>query len=439
MHRILIISPHFPPVNAPDAHRVRMALPHLRALGWEPTVLAVSPDMIEGAVIEPALVCTFPDDIRVVRVTGISAHYTRPLGFGSLWWRTGRALRRAGDRLLASGDFDLVFFSTTQFNTFTLGPRWQTRFGVPYVLDYQDPWVNDHYRHAGERPPGGSLRFWLSQLSARRHEPEVVKQAAGIVTVSPAYLTDLVSRYPDLDQKRIRHIPFGAADQDQAVALRHKPERPLIGFDDGLIHVVYAGRCVPGMNPALTLLFRAFRIQLEHNPDEARRFRFHFIGTDYTPPPLAQYTVLPIAQREGVADYVTEHPARVPYFDALHYSARADVILVLGSDDPGYNASKLHACLLTGRPLLCIAHIASPIYRTGLLHTPDTTFGFDEKTSPEKEVRRLAETWFSDHGYRSHPTEALDQLADHTAEAMTRELSRLFSLAARHRPILPTT
>lgn len=437
MRRLLIISPHFPPVNAPDAHRVRLALPHLRALGWEPTVLAVAPETIEGAVIEPRLLDTYPDDIRVVRVSGLPARFTRPLGFGSLWWRAGRALRRAGDRLLASGDFDLVFFSTTQFNAFTLGPRWKTRFGVPYVLDYQDPWVNDHYRRTGERPPGGAVRFWVSQFDARRHEPAVVRQAAGIVTVSPSYSTDLIARYPDLDPQRIHHIPFGAADHDQAVALRHPPARPLIGFDDELIHVVYAGRCVPGMEPALTLLFRAFRTHLERYPDEAGRYRFHFIGTDYAPPPLARHTALPIAQREGVADYVTEHPARVPYFEALHYTVRADVILVLGSDDPGYNASKLHACLLARRPLLCIAHTASPIYRTGRLHTSATTFGFDDSTSPDQEIRRLAETWFAGDGHRTAPTDALDQLAAHTAEAMTRKLSQLFSFAARQRQPAP--
>lgn len=437
MRRLLIVSPHFPPVNAPDAHRARLALPHLRALGWEPTVLAVSPAAVEGAVIEPRLLDTYPPDIAVVRVSGVSARFTRPFGFGSLWWRTGRALRRAGDRLLAAGDFDLVFFSTTQFGAFTLGPRWRARYGVPYVLDYQDPWINDHYRRTGERPPGGWLRFGWSQRGARRHEPAVVRQAAGIVTVSPAYLADLVARYPDLDPKRIHHIPFGAADHDQSVALRHAPASPLVGRDDGLIHVVYAGRCVPGMAPALTLLFRAFRLQLERDPDHARRFRFHFIGTDYAPAAQARPSALPVAQREGVAAYVTEHPARVPYFEALHYAARADAILILGSDDPGYNASKLHACLLAGRPLLCIAHTASPIYRTGRLHTGATTFGFDDATPPDLEIRRLAETWFAGPGHRTPPTDALDRLAAHTAEAMTGRLGRLFSLAAGPVPPAP--
>ena len=41
MPRLLIISPHFPPINAPDMQRVRMSLPHFVDAGWEVVVLTV--------------------------------------------------------------------------------------------------------------------------------------------------------------------------------------------------------------------------------------------------------------------------------------------------------------------------------------------------------------------------------------------------------------
>ena len=53
--KVLIVSPHFPPINAPDMQRVRLALPYLRELGWEPTVIAVGPDLVEGGVRDPLL------------------------------------------------------------------------------------------------------------------------------------------------------------------------------------------------------------------------------------------------------------------------------------------------------------------------------------------------------------------------------------------------
>jgi hypothetical protein len=65
--RVLIVSPHFPPVNAPDHQRVRMSLPYLGEFGWEAHVLAVDPRYVEG-FRDPGLLQTVPDDVPVTRV-----------------------------------------------------------------------------------------------------------------------------------------------------------------------------------------------------------------------------------------------------------------------------------------------------------------------------------------------------------------------------------
>src|SRR5688572_22444428 len=106
MKKVLIVSPHFPPINAPDMQRVRLALPFLRASGWEPTVLAVAPEMVEGGVRDGWLEATYPAEVRVIRVSGIDPAKTRWVGIGNLWWRCGRAVREAGERLLAADEFD---------------------------------------------------------------------------------------------------------------------------------------------------------------------------------------------------------------------------------------------------------------------------------------------------------------------------------------------
>ncbi len=57
--RVLIVSPHFPPVNAPDHQRVRMSLPYLYENGWEAHVLAVDPRFVAG-FLDPYLLQTIP-------------------------------------------------------------------------------------------------------------------------------------------------------------------------------------------------------------------------------------------------------------------------------------------------------------------------------------------------------------------------------------------
>lgn len=432
MRRVLVVSPHFPPVNAADMQRARLALPHLRALGWEPVVLAVEPASVEGAVLDPLLAQTYPADIRVVRVRGISPRLTRPLGFGSLWWRCGRALRRAGDALLAAEKFDLVFFTTTQFDAFTLGPRWLARRGAPYVLDYQDPWVNDYYRRAGVRPPGGPLRYWFSQYTARRREPAAVRSAAAIVSVSSAYGPDLLSRYPGLYPARVHHLPFGSSEGDLDLARRHRPARPLVPLGDGNIHHVYTGRGGPDMARALVLLFRALRRYRDTHPTEAARLRLHFIGTDYAPPPLGREHVLPLAAAEGVADLVAEHCRRVPYFDALHYLASADAILAIGSDDPAYSASKIFPCLLARRPLLTLAHRDSLMLRLTREQCISTGYGFaggDTEGDTAALVARIHDEWLAGGGHRRLPAGDFRRLTDYTAAGMTRRLAAVFDRA----------
>lgn len=360
MNKLLVVSPHFPPVNAADHHRVRLALPYLRGLGWEPTVLAVEPDSVEGAVLDPLLSATFPADIRVIRVRGLRPRAFGGFRLGGLWWRCGRALRRAGDRLLASEHFDAAFFSSTVFDSFKLGPRWLSRHRLPYVLDYQDPWINDYYDRTGAAPPGGRLKYAWNQFRARRAEPAVLRGAARVIAVSPAYARGLAAAYPWFDAGCVLILPFGAASVDWDVLKHHSPAQPLINFDDGFQHHVYVGRAGSDMAPALTILFRAFRRFQGSDPERAARLRFHFIGTNYAPPPLGRDWVVPIAQQEGVAAAVSEHRGRVGYFDALHYLSKAHALVVVGSDDPSYNASKLFPYALARRPTLLILGERSP-------------------------------------------------------------------------------
>lgn len=429
MRKVLIVSPHFPPTNAPDMQRVRLALPHLRALGWEPVVLAIHPDSIEGDVRDALFERTYPGDIRIVRVRGIVPKNTRRFGFGGLWLRCGRAVREAGEALLRAEKFDLVFISTTQFDAFTLGPRWKRRFGVPFVVDYQDPWFTDYYARTGTTPPGGRIKFAFAQLRARLREPVVLREASGIVAVSSAYGLSLARTYPGFDASRVVSLPFGTSEDDLAHARSHVPAQPLVPFGDGCFHHVYAGRAGADMGVSLAALFRAFgRYQTSH-PVEAARMRFHFIGTSYAPPPLGRETVMPIARAEGVGAHVREHCERVPYFDALHYVIHADALVLLGSDDPSYSASKIFPYLFSRRPALTVFHEQSPALAVARLARSGPCLGFAGKDDIDTLADEIHARWFVAGGMAASPGLLPPECAGFSAEAMTRQLAAIFSAA----------
>lgn len=429
MRKVLIVSPHFAPINAPDMQRTRLALPYLRSLGWEPVVLALEPDMVEGGVYEPLLEETYPRDIRIVRVRGISPRATRWAGVGSLWLRCGSAFRSAGTQLMRDEKFDLVFFSTTQFESFALGPLWKRKFGVPYVLDYQDPWVNDYYHLTGTPPPGGRLKFAFSQFRARRIEPLALRGASGVIAVSDAYGPMLARSYPWFDASTVRQLTFGAAQNDIVIARSHKPLESLVPFGDANFHLVYAGRCGPDMSTSLGTVFKAFRRFLEERPEQAQRVRFHFIGTDYAPRPLGREWARPVAKREGVESYVSEHCYRVPYFDALYYLTHADALLVAGSNDPSYSASKIFPYVLAKRPILLVFDANSPVMAIANELKCGARYSFTNAKDIDSLSRTIASDWFINGGMTRFVDVSPEAFFPYTAESMTRKLVERFNSA----------
>ncbi len=351
MKRVLIISPHFPPSNAPDMQRARQCLPYLAALGWDAEILAVDP--ADAAVpCDPLLSETLPP-VPVHRVRALSRAIGRWIGLGSLGPRALRSLGREGDRLLRSQRFDLVFFTTTQFITLTLGPRWLRDHGVPYVVDWQDPWVTDYYDRPGAPPPPGGWKYRFAAREARRHEGPCLRAAAGIVSTSPAYLTELQARYPWFAGKPATVIPFGAEPADFTVAQRADIPAAFTRRN-GVRHFVYVGAVGPIMRPALELLWAGLRDYLSSETGAREKIRFHFIGTSYAPAGQAAPSVLPLAAAAGVEDIVEERPERVGHFSALKTLLAADALLLLGSTDRGYSPSKIATLALAGKPVLAL-------------------------------------------------------------------------------------
>ncbi|HEY1791496.1 MAG TPA: hypothetical protein VGG34_01145 [Opitutaceae bacterium] len=422
MKKLLIVSPHFPPINAPDMQRIRMALPYFRSHGWEPTVLAIAPESIEGGVIEEKLTDTYPADIRVIRAKGLSARFTRWAGTGNLWLRCGRALTSAGERLLGSEKFDMLFISTTQFSAFQLGPRWKRKFGLPYVLDYQDPWINEYYQVTGVKPPGGHIKYAISQWQASRIEPRALRGASGVVGVSDSYGPMLSGNYPWFLASRLKLLPFGAAAADFDRVAGYGPAKPVIDFADGLFHQVYVGRCGPDMSVALKIIFGAFRRFTQSHPQEAANMRFHFVGTDYAPPPMGHDWALPVAREEGVADYVHEHRYRVPYFDSLYYMRNADALVAVGSNDPTYSASKFFAYVLAQRPLMMIFHAQSPVLRFAQNLSAASVYGFTSKSDIGQIAESVYREWYVGGACRKSRPFNAEAFRPYTAEAMVRGL-----------------
>ncbi|MGF1571609.1 MAG: hypothetical protein ACFCU1_00890 [Sumerlaeia bacterium] len=419
LKRVLIVSPHFPPTNAADSQRARMAIPYFERNNWQAEVLCIHPDCISMAQ-DPWLLKTLPTRLKIHSVyaeTAFRKLAAKSIGINSLWFRFGPAFDRRGTQLLASGNFDLVFFTTTQFPFMSLGVRWKKMFSVPYVLDYQDPWVNDYYLRTSTAPPGGWFRYLPQYINAKRLEPQTVRQAGGIISVSPNYLLSL-RKYNAHPVQKV--LPFGAPIHDLSLlpdlfVETEKESNPRKTW-------VYIGRGGPDLLLQLKCFFRAIKTILHKNNTP---INIKFIGTNYYGNSSSKKPIEQLAIQCGLMGVVFEFPERVSYSEAIQQMKRADVILIIGSNDSAYSPSKIYPAMMCKRPLLAVGDSESKVHEFVRRFSAGEHFITDQ---PESTIAAIE--WALNQDYRKPFTDInREEFKQITAPAMTNRLCWVFDRA----------
>ena len=339
--------------------RIRMSLPYFKQFGWEAEIVTIDPASAEMNK-DPLLYQSLPDQIRCHYVKAFSKRWTFKLGLGSIALRSLWFYKRKVNQLLHKNNYDLIYFSTTQFPVCTLGAYWKRRFKVPYVIDMQDPWHSDYhkYKPKDQRPP----KYWFSYRLNKMLEPIAMRQVDGLISVSQAYLKTLNSRYTNCNSIPQQTITFGAFEKDLKIAFNNKHVYPsVLPKTIKERSIVYIGRGGLDMSFAVCLLFKAFRQCLDEDVALFKNFRFYFIGTSYAATGKGVPTIHPLSQKEGVPDYVTEITDRIPFYQTLNTLADASALFIPGSNDPQYTASKIYPYVMVNKPLLALFHSDSSV------------------------------------------------------------------------------
>lgn len=350
---VIVVSPYFPPSTLAGVHRGRHLAKHLPAAGWKPIVVCVDEAHHEER-LDPELADLVPRTVEVLKTGAVPARWTRPLGIGDLGLRGWAPLRRTVWRLLASRPIHAVLITGAPYYPMLMASAIRRRFGVPVVLDFQDPWVSAWGAAQPARTKAGlshQLACWL--------EPNALRHAQFVTSVSETQNAEMAARHAWLDSERMAAIPIGG-DPEDFVSLRAGLQgRDYKQRDPAIVRLSYVGTFLPRAAPVLRTLFRSFARLRAAAPALATRIRLDFVGTSTHPNDDATYRVRSIADGEGVADAVCERPARIPYLEALGVLARSDGLLLIGSDEPHYTASKIYPALMSGRPFLSLFHRAS--------------------------------------------------------------------------------
>lgn len=361
MRRVLFVSPHFPPDSSAGTHRARLLTAHLPEFGWEAVVVTVDPRDYESR-IDTELAALVPSHVRVERVRAWSPRWTRRIGIGDLGLRALARLRARCDELLRRESFDLVYITIYPSYPAVLGPGLKRRHGVPFVLDYQDPWVGAWGKTVGGGRGGApDARSRLTRRVAAWLEPRTIRHADGVTAVSSRTYEAVFDRNPSMRGIPCLALPIGGdrADYERTNAA----SRTNRFFDpaDGYFHLCYVGTLLPlGFETLRALLGAVAKLRRER-PRAYARLRLHFVGTGNQTNTDTPRRVFPVAQEFGVADVVSEIAWRVDYIDALAIQAQSSALLMMGSSEHHYTASKLYPGLLAQRPILAVFHQHSSV------------------------------------------------------------------------------
>lgn len=353
MKKVLLVAPEFPPSNTAGAHRPRLFAKHLPRYGWHPSVLSVRADLYEGS-LDPALETLLSPDLPLVRTRAIPV---RPIRFiGDLGLRTLPYHAAALRRIIRNGAVDAVVLFGPPWFSFALGPWVCARARVPYVVDYIDPWISDWTSEHSFLSKG-----WMYRRLAAAIEPAVLRRAEHVTAVSEGILSDLRRNYSWLKPENMSSMPYGAEPEDMIASERLGIMPPDFRPDDGQIHVCLTGAFQPRGTEVLRAVFEAARKLREQQPEMGARLVFRFYGTSNLTWGHGRFSVLPIAQSMGLADMVSEIPERIPYLQSLAVLRCCSVVLVMGSWEHYYHASKLYPAILSKKPILALCHEESSI------------------------------------------------------------------------------
>jgi glycosyltransferase involved in cell wall biosynthesis len=407
-----------------NMHRVRLMAWHLRELGWDFDILCPPMTFQRPEWLDPDASRFFAPKTSVIEAgTMPGRRFLNALGIRGASWQALLPMYQAGAAALRRQKYDLVFISTTAFNFFCLGRLWRRKFGIPYILDFQDPWFRESQglkttKHVWKGRIGNRLSRYMERFA--------VQKADGLVSVSPNYLEVLKDRYPEARSFKKRNfatIPFGARlDDFRAARIAKKPDQPLtIGY-------VGVGSVV--MERSFRRLAMSLARLRQQHPPLVNRIRIQLFGTDGGWHEGDRKILQSQAEIAGIGDLVAEDPRILPYSRAAAIAAAADGLLVLGVDDPAYMASKLFSYAQLGKPLLACLHRDSQMNGYFEKYPELGTvihFGAGEDEERKEDARLLD---FLEQLAANEPIDRARVMAAHSALAMTRKIVELFAKCA---------
>lgn len=407
MKRLLVISYYWPPASGAGVQRVLKFCKYIRDFGYEPVVVtSETRDAFhrQDHTLCADVLCTRVHRIynrldpvgrlaaRVARSRGSDSAqgvvHPRSRGFSTrmcgwadwvtrfLWSncfipdsKIGWYLpaRRELDRILKQQSFDAIMTSCPPYTTHLLGLYAKRRYGLPWLADFRDPWVENVYYNTTYRlPPVVAINRLL--------ETRVLRRSDAVETVGKRCAKLLQAKIPS---KTVRVIHNGYDPKDFTPADPIRTRRFRLG---------YYGSMTEQQTPIRFL--RALAGALATNKEFARDFILDVFGG--TTAAARRLIESHIPDRNVAVRCHISHSALIDEY------AKEQVFLLLINDVKGNSliiTGKLFEYLHAGWPILCIGPTAGDAADIITNSASGRTFEHSESRAPLDWLMSLYGKW----------------------------------------------
>ncbi|BAO76196.1 hypothetical protein [Winogradskyella sp. PG-2] len=372
MKTVLIIYPHWVPANLAGVQRPRLIGNYLKQFGWKPLLLTVESKYYEEK-LDPLMEKTVSKDIEVIYTKAYKV--TKPRIIGDIGLRGFPFLKKEALKICRERQIDFIWIPIPSFYTAILGRIVHNKTNIPYGIDYIDPWVRDITNQ-------NNVRAKLSQLVAKTLEPYAVKKAALITGVSTPYYQSVMDRNFKIEPTHAG-MPYGFDPNDHKIELSDLK----YPWDDnkGCKPWIYAGAFLPNSHLFVQSFFESIA-QLKNEGKWDNSIRLYFVGTGLYP----AKRITAYAKDYGLEEIVVEYRDRFPFLHILNFLSKANRVMLFGSTEKHYTASKTFQCLLSERPLLSMLHNeSSAVEVIKQVNASDFLMPYKDNDSKENIVNKL--------------------------------------------------
>lgn len=406
VNRVLMVAYHYPPVQVSSGiQRTLKFSTYLQQLGWQPTILTVSPRAYSR--LSSGQESEIPDDVHVERAfaldtsrhLAIKGRYPLFLALPDNWssWWIGGVL--SGLSTIRKSRPDVIWSTYPIATAHLIGLTLHRLTGIPWVADCRDSMTEAEYPTVRRRR---QVYRWI--------ERKVVRHASRVVFTTPGAARMYAERYTDAPASKWAVICNGFDEENFVAAERQKSKEAA----DSPITLVHSGVLYPKERDPRPF-FDALAELRQQGKVPARGLRIRLRATGFDP------MYAPMIRDRGIEDIVALEPV-VDYDRALAEMLSADGLLIFQSSGCNHQIpAKLYEYFRARRPIFALTDPAGDTAEEMRQVGMDTIVHLDDKDA----ILAGLTTFIAALEAGRAPVPSVEAVKRYSREAKTGELASL--------------